>query len=284
MDTRLVETFLEIVSAGSFNIAAARLHIAQTTVSARIRALEEQLGRPLFVRHKGGAYLTEAGEQFLRHAPGFVQLARRMKRQVALPEGHSTLLTIGGEVGLWQSLVLDWVRQLRRRNPEIALRVHVDVPQDLIDRVAAGSVDAAVMHAPPHRTGLRAERLADEKLVLVTTDPAVDPFGSQFFVSADWGPRFNHDFASNFPELDSASVSFNLGPPALDYLLAMGGAGYFRHRVVISYVRSGRLHIVAGAPQFSYPVFLVSSTSFDDNMLLPAITSLREIMAPVLPG
>ena len=79
MDTKLVETFLEIVATGSFNTAAAQMNIGQTTVSARIRTLEDQLERPLFVRHKGGAALTPAGRQFLRHAPNFVQLARQMR-------------------------------------------------------------------------------------------------------------------------------------------------------------------------------------------------------------
>ena len=60
MDIELARTFIEIVSAGSFIRASERLNVAQTTVSARIRNLEQQLGRPLFIRHKGGASLTPA--------------------------------------------------------------------------------------------------------------------------------------------------------------------------------------------------------------------------------
>ena len=83
MDIELARTFIEIVSTGSFIKAADRLHVAQTTVSARVRLLEQQLGRPLFVRNKAGASLTPAGEQFLRYAPTFVQLWQRAKQQVA---------------------------------------------------------------------------------------------------------------------------------------------------------------------------------------------------------
>ena len=126
---------------------------AQTTVSARVRLLEQQLGRPLFVRSKGGATLTPAGEQFLRFAPTFVQLWQRARQQVAVPEGHRAVLTVGSEVSLWQPLLLEWVRMMRRSHPDIALRVHVDVPQDLITHVAAGLVDIAIMYAPQHRPG-----------------------------------------------------------------------------------------------------------------------------------
>ena len=65
MDIELARTFLAIVSTGSFVRASDRLHVSQTTVSARIRSLEDQLRRPLFVRNKAGATLTPAGEQIV---------------------------------------------------------------------------------------------------------------------------------------------------------------------------------------------------------------------------
>ena len=120
MDIELARTFLEIVSTGSFIRASERLNVGQTTVSARIRNLEQQLGRQLFVRHKGGASLTPAGEQFLRHAPMFVQLWQRTLHQVAVPPGRRAVLTVGSEVSLWQPLLLDWVQWMRRSLPDIA--------------------------------------------------------------------------------------------------------------------------------------------------------------------
>src|SRR5690606_9948708 len=169
MDIELARTFVEIVSTGSFIKAADRLHVAQTTVSARVRLLEQQLGRPLFVRNKGGATLTPAGERFLRYAPTFVQLWQRARHQVALPPGHRAVLTVGSEVTLSQPLLLDWVIWMRRSLADIALRVHVDVPGDLVDQVATGLVDAAIVYAPQHRPGLKIDLLMEEKLVLVAT-------------------------------------------------------------------------------------------------------------------
>jgi LysR family transcriptional regulator, flagellar master operon regulator len=52
MDIDRARTFLEIVHSGSFLRAADRLHVTQTTVSARIRTLEEELGRQLFIRNR----------------------------------------------------------------------------------------------------------------------------------------------------------------------------------------------------------------------------------------
>jgi DNA-binding transcriptional LysR family regulator len=56
---------------------------------------------------------------------------------------------------------------MRRSLRDIALRVHVDAPQVLIDQVA-GLVDVAIVYAPQHRPGLKIDLLMEEELVLVT--------------------------------------------------------------------------------------------------------------------
>lgn len=74
MDIELARTFLAVVETGSFVGAADRVHVTQSTVSMRIRSLEEQLGKPLFERGKTGASLTPAGVQFQRHALALVRV------------------------------------------------------------------------------------------------------------------------------------------------------------------------------------------------------------------
>ena len=275
MDIELARTFLEIVSTGSFIRASERLNVAQTTVSARMRLLEQQLGRPLFVRNKSGASLTPAGEQFLRYAPTFVQLWQRTRHQVAVPPGHRAMLTVGSEVSLWQPLLLDWVLWMRQSLRDVALRVHVDVPQDLINQVAGGLVDVAIMYAPQHRPGLKIDFLMEEELVLATTEPAAS--GNELdYVHVDWGPDFTLHHGVSFP--DAAPALFaNLGPLALSYVLSAGGSGYFRMQAIRHHVEAGGLHLVAGAPRFSYPVYVVYSASADEGVLAPALAGLRTL-------
>jgi LysR family transcriptional regulator, flagellar master operon regulator len=276
MDIELARTFVEIVSTGSFIKAADRLHVAQTTVSARVRLLEQQLGRPLFVRHKGGASLTPAGEQFLRFAPTFVQLWQRARQQVAVPEGHRAVLTVGSEVSLWQPLLLEWVRMMRRSHPDIALRVHVDVPQDLITHVAAGLVDIAIMYAPQHRPGLQIDLVMEEELVLVTTDLTTYRADDPRYVHVEWGPDFTLHHGASFPDVAPSLVA-NLGPLALNYVLLDGGSGYFRMHAVQPYLESGQLHLVPGAPHFSFPVYATYSTNVDASTLAAALAALRDV-------
>ncbi|UUZ71314.1 LysR family transcriptional regulator [Polaromonas sp. P1(28)-8] len=113
MDINLARTFLEIVSCHSFAQAADRLHVTQTAISARVKTLEDLLGRKLFVRNRAGASLTSAGEQFVRHAMTMVQVWERARQQMAVPPGRRALVTVGCEISLWDPLMLDWLLGMR---------------------------------------------------------------------------------------------------------------------------------------------------------------------------
>jgi len=279
MDIELARTFLAIVKTRSFVRAAEQLNVSQTTVSARIRSLESQLRRTLFVRNKSGASLTPAGEQFLRYAPTFVQLWEQARHQVAVPEGRRVVLTIGGELSLWHPWLLEWLHWMRRTAPDIALRVQVGLPDALSDEVARGVLDLAVMYAPQYRPGLHVELLHEEKLVFVTTEPGIDEINPERYVYVDWGPDFANRHGQAFPEASSPGLFIGLGPLALHYILEAGGSGYFRQRVVEPHLASGALHLVPGAPSFFYPIYAVYSADAEEKSVSIALEGLRSVAA-----
>jgi DNA-binding transcriptional LysR family regulator len=279
VDIELARTFVEIVKTRSFVRAAEQLNVSQTAVSARIRALEEQLGQSLFIRNRNGASLTPAGEQFLRYAPMLVQLWERARHQVAVPQGRRALLSIGGELSLWHPWLVEWLRWMRRSAPDVALRVQVGLPESLTDQVAAGALDIAVVYAPQWRPGARVELLVEEKLVLVTTDADAKAAVPDDYVYVDWGPDFAHHHELHFPEKTNPGLHVGLGPLALTYILEAGGSGYFRQRVVAPHIAAGTLRLVAGAPGFLYPVYAVCSAHAEDALVSLALDGLRSIAA-----
>ncbi|HKY94138.1 MAG TPA: LysR family transcriptional regulator [Kiloniellales bacterium] len=277
MDVELAKTFLEIVNTGSFVRAAERLNVTQTTVSARVRSLESRLGRKLFVRNKAGASLTAAGEQFLGYAPTFVQLWQRACQQVAIPAGRRALLTVGAELSLWNPLLLNWMLRMRDAAPDIALRTDVSIADELMRQVAGGILDIAIMYRPQKLPGLRIEELLQEKLVLVTTNDRRPK--SSDYVYVDWGPRFVARHDMSFPDLAHPGVGVNLGPLGLSYIVNCGGSGYFRMRTARPYLKAGRLRLVRGAPEYSYPVHAVYPIDGDADRLEPALVALRAVAA-----
>ncbi|GGD38085.1 LysR family transcriptional regulator [Aureimonas glaciei] len=277
MDTELARTFLEIVSTRSFIRAAERLHISQTAVSARVRTLEDRLGRSLFVRNKSGATLTPAGEQFLRYAPGFVQLWERARHQVAVPPGRRALLSVGGELSLWHPLLIDWLLWMKRCAPDIALRMSVDLAADLARQVADGLLDLAIMYAPQQRPGLKVELLLEEKLVLVRCGGENGSSDFSDYVYVDWGSDFTAQHNLSFPDLANPGLFVGLGPLGLDYILAAGGSGYFRLSAVRPHLAAKRLHLVPKAPEFSHHTYAVYSATTDEALIQSALEGMRAV-------
>ena len=258
MDIAAARTFLEVLKTGSFVAAASNLNLTQTAVSARIRVLEQQLNRQLFVRNKAGVRLTLAGEQFQRYAVTLVQVWERARQQVSLPVGRDAVASIGGEYNLWNPLLRNLLEWMHRECPDVAVRAHIDVGDRLMDQVQEGVLDIAVVYAPPRRHGVVSELLLDEKLIAVSSTPGTSSLGSGY-VHVDWSPAFTASHHAAFPESINPAVAANFGPLAMEYILAVGGSGYFRKAAAEPHLGSGRLHLIKDAPQFSYSVYAVYS-------------------------
>ncbi|MGH6762368.1 MAG: LysR family transcriptional regulator [Phyllobacterium sp.] len=256
MDIVLARTFLEVVSTGSFIATAESMHLTQTAVSARIRSLEKQLGRQLFVRNKAGARLTPAGERLVRHAATLIQVWERARQQVALPAGRREGISIGAELSVWNPLLADWLSWMHRECPDIALRTSIDKASDLLAQVEDGSLDLAVLYHPQQKAGLVAELLAEEKLIMVTT-AADGHMNGESYIYVDWGPSYAANHQAAFPELSNPATSISLGPLALGHLLSVGGSGYFRQGIVQPMLADGRLRRVRHAPEFSYSAYVI---------------------------
>ena len=277
MDIAAARTFLEIVKTGSFVRAAANLNITQTAVSARVRVLEEQLDRQLFIRNKAGARLTPAGEQFLRYATTLVQVWERARHQVAMPPGRENVVTVGGEYSVWDPLLRNWLVWMRNECADVAVRVQIDVADRLVDQVQEGVLDLAVVYAPPHRTGIVQELLVEEALVAVTTDAGRREPSPDDYVYVDWGPEFRDSHHTAFPDAPGPALSVNHGPLALEYILAVGGTGYFRMEAARPHLESGRLHLVRDKPKFSYSVYAVYSAKADERLMERVRAGLRVV-------
>ena len=283
MDIELARTFLTILEAGTFARAAERLNVTQTTVSARVRSLEDQLRRRVFVRSKSGATLTSAGEEFQRFARTLVQVWERARHEVSMPDGRRAVLSLGGELSLWNPLLLSWMVRMREKAADVALRTQVGLPDSLLHQVGEGILDLAVVYAPRYSPGLKVDLLLEEELILVSTDTRSSDVGGSDYVYVDWGEGFAAHHNMSFPELSSPGLFVGLGPLALDYVVRVGGAGYFRRSAVAPLLERGLLTLVPGAPRFTHPVYAVYSDSAEGEVLGTALDILRAAASHEVP-
>ena len=278
MQVELARTFLEVVTTGSFVDAAARLHVTQSTVSTRIRALEQELGRPLFVRNKAGAVLTPAGAQFQRHAIAIIRLWEQARQDASVPSGHTALLRIGGEAGLWNRLLYKWVPWMRANARNIALRCELGLSDGLIHNLVEGLLDIGVMYAPQSRPGLVVDVLVQEELVLVEAAPPKDQDWPGDHIYVDWGQEFHRSHRLRFPDQPSPGLFVGLGTLGFEHMLRHGGSGYFPRTLAGPHIASGRVRIIADAPTFTLPIYVVYPAAAHADALLPALTGLQAIV------
>jgi DNA-binding transcriptional LysR family regulator len=279
MDTELARTFLTVISTGSFVEAALRLHVTQSTVSARIRRLEEELGAELFVRNKAGATLTAAGRQFQRHATVLTRTVEQARQGIGNVEGFRATVTVGGRVGLWEDLLLRWLPAFGEIAPDVAVRAFVGFEDDLMQSLIEGRADIGVMYTPQSRPGLTVEMLLEEQLVMVSTQPEPTSEPDKDYIYVDWGAEFFTQHTLAFPNFYGASLTVNIGWLGLQRLLEGGGSGYFPERMLRKYELQGRLYRVQSAPEFRLPAYLCFPTRVDNDAVGLAVESIRRIAA-----
>lgn len=277
MDIVQAQTFLAIVSTGSFVEAAGRLNVTQSTVSARIKALEQFIGARLFVRNKGGTTLTHAGRQFQKHAALIVRAAEQARQDVGTPRDYCGVLRIGGQAGLWNRLLHNWLPWMRRNAPEVAIRAQLGTPRDMTDQLVFGALDIGVMYTPRGRPGLEVEVMLEDRLVLCATDAVHADVRSSAYVFVDWGREFRGAHSVRFPNYTGAALTVSLGTLGFHHVLEYGGSGYFPERMARPYLETGRLFVVEDAPSFSLPIYVVHASDADSALLGPALSGLRAV-------
>jgi DNA-binding transcriptional LysR family regulator len=282
MDTELAKTFLSVVSVGNFVKAGERLFVTQSTVSARIQSLEQQLGCRLFERNKGGTTLTPAGKRFQKHAVNLMRTVQQARQDVGTPAGYRASLTVGGRFGIWDDLLVESLVRIRSAAPDVAIRAEIGFDEDLMQGLVEGRIDIGIMYTPQHRPGLNVEILCEEDLVLVSTEPNESRQIGSGYIYVDWGPEFHAKHQSSFPEFTGPGLSTNVGWLGLQHVVHSGGSGYFPERLVSNYLKAGRLHRISDAPFFRLPVYVVYPIDFDKRVFDVALTAIRRVIAETL--
>lgn len=280
MNIEHMRAFLEVTATGSFQHAADKLHVTQSTVSARIKALEDRLNRQLFVRRKNGAELTAGGFHFHRHALTAVRSWDRARQEIALPEDLKAIVNLGIQLNHWDRVAAPWLHWMQLNAADIATHIFSDYSEPLMQKLRDGLLDLAILYDPQQRPTLTIERFLTENLILVSTSPrAAQPDHVTEYVFVDWGDSFKAQHSLAYPDAPSSKLSVGLGSVGLSHILQYGGSGYFIEETVKPLIAAGRLHRVSDAPVFQRPTYLVYQDSPTDHDLLEtAIIGLKSIL------
>ncbi|PZQ99994.1 MAG: LysR family transcriptional regulator [Cereibacter sphaeroides] len=256
MTPELLETFLDLVETRSFNRTAERLGVTQSTVSARVGALESALEVRLFSRSRAGTALTTEGLKFEPHARALRHAWSEARRSVD-PAGTSALtLRIGIQNDLAAGHIGDWVMGFRRALPETAFYIELDYSAQMCADLETGKLDFAVLYSPRAGPDLHFTSVGHVEYRLVSSDgDKRSKLHLERYVRGSYSPAFDAAHRALLPDLSHAPLGAGQNSAVAGILEAMGGAGFVLAPTAAQLVASGEFRLVSDVQPISQPIF-----------------------------
>jgi len=169
MELSQLRTFREVAEALSFTRASQKLNLTQSAVSHQIKALERELGEPLFIRARGGIVLSEAGRLALEYAGRILEEADSLRELISgrehEPKGRvRAAAATQAFVHLFAGLFESFMRE--HEQIELSFRTTVSTEQTVAD-ILGGAAEVGFASLPVYSPALQVTELFEDELVLV---------------------------------------------------------------------------------------------------------------------
>lgn len=277
MNITALQTFLAIVDTGNLVRASQKLNVTQSTVTARLKSLEEELGQQLLNRQKSGTTLTPAGTKLLRYARIMTGLWRQARYETGLPAGLSSVCTFGCDRELWHGPGRAFFDGVVQGHPDMAVSVQQGGGRELGEWLASGLVDVILTYGASARGNQTVYALPPEELVLYSDREVTSIRADPKYIFVDHGEEYRRAHGETYHDAGIARVSFDSSFWALQFLLERGGSAYLPRALAAPLVAEGRLHELCAAPIYSRKKMLVVNDSAAANWdwFAPLVGALR---------
>ena len=164
-----LECFLMVAKLGSMSRAAEEMYLTQPSLTARLKALEQEMGGQLFVRTKYGMRLTEAGREFMPYAERCVSTIESGKQHLkGLREGTTGHLKLGVLPRVGTYTLPTFLEELSQVYPRVLISVLTGHSKDVLNMVLTEEVQVGLARAMNHPE-VESIPLYEEELVLTVS-------------------------------------------------------------------------------------------------------------------
>ncbi len=256
MNPDAISTFLDLMETRSFNRSAERLGLTQSTVSARIAALEAGLNAKLFTRSRSGTAPTAAGLRFHTYAETMNREWNAARRATQTGANSATAMRIGIQTDLAASHIGEWVMQIRQEFPDAALTIELDYSSQMCHDILAGDMDCAVLFTPRHALDLHFEWVGAAQYRLISSYcNKVAGLKPEQFHNANYAPVFARAQREALPEGMAGPVTLGQNIAVCGLLQTLGGAAYVLAQSASVLVKTGAFSWVDDAAEIEQPVY-----------------------------
>lgn len=166
MDLASMRNFIVVAELENISQAARELHMAQPPLSRQIRALEAELGVPLFERERRHLHITEEGRFFKRRCEQVLTLVDKSVEQVRQMHGGSGgTLYLGSIQTIATSYLPRWLAGFDKLNPDVRYSLWSANTDDVIDRLEHGLVDLALVRGEVDERRFDSIHIFDEEWI-----------------------------------------------------------------------------------------------------------------------
>jgi DNA-binding transcriptional LysR family regulator len=257
MQIELLDTFLDLIETRSFHRTAERLHVTQSTVSARVQALEASVGGRLFTRSRAGTNLSTEGLKFEAHARALRHAWTEARRAVE-PSSTAITLRIGIQNDLAAGQIGDWVMNFRRSLPDCAFYIEPDYSMQMCRDLDRGALDFAVVYSPQSLPDLHIISIGEVRYRLISSDgTAKTDLNPQRYIRGSYSAAFDIAHRQVLPDFSAALLASGQNTAVAGLLLAMGGAAFVLADTAEALVAQGRFKMVMDVEPIGQPIFAV---------------------------
>jgi len=161
IDFKSIETFLWVVTLGSFGGAARKLNTTQPAISQRIAQLEMELGVKLLQRDSRNVTPTPSGRQMLQYAEKLIGLRSEMLAAVMERSAMRGVIRLGVSETIVHTWLPRLIEQVASAHPNLSLEVEVDITPNLRARLLSQEIDLAFCLGPWSESNVRNRVLCD---------------------------------------------------------------------------------------------------------------------------
>lgn len=168
MEIRQLKTFVTVADLLSFTKASKKLYMAQSSVSAQVKALEEELDVKLFDRIGRRILLTDAGRKLYAYARRMDEMTREIQSEFSRDQYVQGALTVRVPETLASVYMPAVIDRFHNDHPKVKLKLINCSDEQLREELNSGRIDLAFLLTDSiHWRAVNVKHLKTEKLVLV---------------------------------------------------------------------------------------------------------------------
>lgn len=197
MEIQQLRAFLSVAQTKNFTKSAELMYVSQSTITMRIKALEQSLGKKLFERDNRQVHLTSAGKELMDYAKRIVELVDEGARKLSLEERFNNSLVVGSLHSLWDYLLFPIMKDFQTKYPKMALRFITGHSWDIVQHILDGVIDFGVVYIPPSHPEIEVVNFKSEEIKMVarkdnnfSDEIDLSTLTALPYIHMEWGPGY----------------------------------------------------------------------------------------------